>query len=115
MVISNVKNPFGKIATIHTSSFKCVISTAKEGLFKKQSTVIIEGDYFQDKANSFPCAKLIYTPSLKSRDRLKIHDGLADQIDELGEQGSSLKSAIDMCFRELKDKGIVVEAINSAE
>lgn len=114
MILSNVKNLFGKAATIHTSSFKCVISTSKEGLFKKQSTVVIEGDYFEDRANSFPCAKIIYTPSLRSADRLKMHDGLADQINEFGKQGLPLRSAIDLCFQELKDRGIVVETINLA-
>jgi hypothetical protein len=115
MIQSNIKHIFcSKIATIHTASFKCIISTAKEGLFKRQSTVIIEGDYFQDRANAFPCAKIIYSPSLKSSDRLSLHDGLSNQIDELGEKGLSLRSAIDLCFRELKEKGIAMETINLA-
>jgi hypothetical protein len=115
MILSNRKYIFGsKVATIHTTAFKCVISTAKEGFFKRQSTIIIKGDRVQDKANARPCAKVIYTPSLKSSDRLSLHDGLANQIDELGEQGLSLGTAIDLCFKELKQRGIVAETINLA-
>jgi len=112
MIISNKKNPLGKVAIIHSPLFKCTISTAKESLFKKPSTIIFNGDYNEDKSKTLNCAKLIYTFSLSSSNRYKIHDGLTDEIDNLGENGTTLGDAIQLCFNSLKAKGLVIEAIN---
>jgi hypothetical protein len=77
----------GKTARIHTPSFKCMVSTAKEGLFKKQSTMILEGDMLHDRAADWrPCGKLFYASSLRSKDRLQFHDAIVELLDQLGEE-----------------------------
>lgn len=114
MIISNRKHLFGaKCGTIHTDMFKCVVSTAKEGIFRKQSTTIIEGDIVQDRANSRACGKVIYAPSLRSSERQQFHDMICKLLDELGSE-LSLRKALDNIFDELKNRGIVIETINLA-
>jgi hypothetical protein len=77
--------------------------------------MVILGDYFRDKRNSRVCAKLIYSPSLRSTDRLNLHDTLSNEIDRLGGSGSTLGSALNSIFTEYRERGVVVEAINLAE
>lgn len=59
-------------------------------------------------------AKIIYTPSLFSSDRLQLHDVVAKLLDELGES-MSLGEAIDGVSEFLKKRGAVSELINIAE
>lgn len=112
MIVSNTANLFGKIAVIHAPTFNCVIVTAKEGLFKKESTVITKGDYIEDKSNSFPCAKIFFGSSLKSSERYHLHDMIANRLNTLSDEGVSLKAAIDTCFQDLKEDGFAAETIN---
>src|SRR5271168_5105025 len=55
-----------KVARIHNNSFECCVSTAKEGLFQKESTVVLEpkiGNTVESGAAGLrPCGKVIYSP-----------------------------------------------------
>ncbi len=113
MIVSNRKHAFGaKCGTIHTDTFKCVVSTAKEGLLEKQSTMLLEGDMIQDRANCMPCGKITYTSSLGSSDRLELHDNICKRLDELGENGLTLRETLDRIIEELEEQGVVNEAVN---
>ncbi len=115
MIVSNRKHAFGaKCGTIHTDAFKCVVSTAKECLFQKQSTMIIEGDMIQDRANCRSCGKIVYAESLRRSDRLQFHDIVCKLLDELGEDGMTLGQALENIYAELKKRGVVNETINLA-
>ena len=107
-----------KVAGIHNKSFQCCVSTAKEGLFQKQSTVILEpktgnsggvGD-----VGLRPCGKVIYSSSLRTNDRFQFHDVIAKTLDELGEEGCTLEEALEQIFADLKRRGIAVETMNLA-
>ena len=107
-----------KVARIHNKSFQCCVSTAKEGLFEKQSTIILEpkiGNTVGAAAAGLRiCGKVIYSPSLRKNDRFQIHDALATALDALGEQGCPLEEAQQQIFADLKRRGIAVETLNLA-
>ena len=115
MILSNKHHIFGsKVAIIQNRSFTCTISTAKESLLGKQSSMIMDGDYVRDREHTRVCAKLIYASSLSSRDRLSLHDSLATQIDKLGESGTSFQESVQSILAEFKQRGIFSETINLA-
>jgi hypothetical protein len=58
-------------------------------------------------------AKIIYTPSLLSSDRLQFHDVIAQSLDESGES-MSLGEAVDGISEFLRKRGAVSELINIA-
>ena len=107
-----------KVARIHNKSFECCVSTAKEGLFQKQSTIILEPK-IGNTAGAGPaglraCAKLIYSPTLRTSDRLQAHDILVKMLDAAGEEGCTLEQALEQIFADLKRRGIAVETVNLA-
>lgn len=111
MILQESPAPFGgKVTDIVTDGFKCVISTAKEGLFKSLSTMVAE----VKENGGRPCAKIIYTPSIRKKERLQFHKLLVVGINESGENGFSLRGAIDIVVTELKKRGAIAEAINLA-
>lgn len=116
MIVSNRAYPLGsKIARIHTRSFRVNVSTAKEGFFQKQSTMISEGDTTGvGVAGLRPCGKVIYSSSLRKSDRLKLHDVLVETLHVLGQQGYSLRDALDRVFQDWRQRGIAIETINTA-
>ncbi len=107
-----------KAAIIHNKSFQCHVSTAKEGLFQKLSTIIFEpriGNTVGAGAAGFrPCGKVIYSPTLRKNDRLQLHDVIAKTLDAFGEEGCTLEEALEQIFADLKRRGIAVETINLA-
>ncbi len=107
-----------KVARIHNKSFQCCVSTAKEGLFLRQSTVILEpkiGNTVGAAAAGLrPCGKVIYSPALRTSDRFQFHDVIAKTLDELGEEGCTLEQALEQIFADLKRRGIAVETMNFA-
>ena len=114
MIASSRNYPFGsKATTIHTDSYTYMVSTAKEGLFKPQSTMVIEMPKGQLDPRR-PVAKVIYTPSLRASDRLQMHDVISNALNHSGNDGVSLGEAIDFFFGLLKKRGVVAEAINVA-
>ena len=105
MITSNTFYPFGgKVATLETPSFICMVSTAKEGFFQKQSVRI--SDCANGMSTRRVVAKLLYNSVLSKQDRLGLHDMLVASIDELGMGGYSLKEALQTLFERLKGEGI---------
>lgn len=122
MIVSNsfVRTYFfgSKVARIHNRSFQCCVSTAKEGLFQKQSTIILEvktGNTVEAGAAGLrPCGKVIYSSTLRISDRFQFHDATAKTLDTLGEEGSTLEDALEQIFVDLKRRGIAVGTMNLA-
>jgi TPR repeat protein len=107
-----------KVARIHNKSFQCGVSTAKEGLFEKQSTIILEpkiGNTVGAAAAGLRiCGKVIYSPTLRKSDRFQSHDAIAKTLDALGEEGCTLEEALEQIFADLKRRGIAAETVNVA-
>ena len=114
MIASNRNYPFGsRVTTIHTSQYTCMVSTAKEGFLQKQSTMIAEMPIGQLEPRRL-VAKIIYTPSLRSDDRLQMHDLVTKHLNEAGES-QSLGTAINSCAKLLKRRGVASEVVNIAD
>lgn len=106
--------PFGgRLTAIHTRNYSCQVSTAKEGLFEKQSTMVAELPFGQEKLRR-GVAKIIYASSLLSSDRLQMHDAIVQVLNDSGES-MSLGSAIDGIGQFLKGRGIATEVVNIAQ
>lgn len=107
-----------KVAGIHNKSFQCCVSTAKEGLFQKQSTIILEpktgNNIGAGAAGLRLCGKVIYSSSLRTNDRFQFHDAIAKTLDEFGEEGCTLEEALEQILADLKRRGIAVETLNLA-
>ena len=114
MIASSRNYPFNsRVTTIHTVMFSCIVSTSKEGLFQKCSTMVLEmppGMLEPRRA----VAKIIYTKSLRPTDRLKLHDIISNSIDETGAV-TTLGNALDIVSMFLKEQGLASEVINIAE
>jgi hypothetical protein len=105
MITSNTKKLFGgKVATIETPSFSCFISTAKDGLFKKQSMLIV--DTTGGFSNRQVAAKLVYNELLDSTARLGLHDTIIHAIDESGMNGVALRETLETILMGLHREGI---------
>ncbi len=107
-----------KVARIHNKSFECCVSTAKEGRFQKQSTIVLEpkigNTVGAGPAGLRPCGKVIYSPALRKGDRLQFHDVIAKTLDAFGEEGCSLETALEQVFADFKRRGIAAETLNLA-
>ena len=107
-----------KVARIHNKSFEYCVSTAKEGWFRKLSTIIFEprvGNTVGAGAAGFrPCGKVIYSPTLRKSDRLQLHDVIVKTLDAFGEEGCTLEQALEQIFADLKRRGIAVVTMNFA-
>jgi hypothetical protein len=113
MITSNTRYPFGgKVATVETPSFNCMISTAKEGVFQKQSVVFFDINAGMD--NRRPVAKLIYNNVLSKEQRLQFHDIIVGVIDESGMNGLSLLETLVTLFEGLQREGIGNGVIDEA-
>ena len=105
MITSNTKYSFGgKVSTVETNSFKCLISTAKDGLFKKQS--IIFSDLSGGMSSRRDVAKFLFNDQIGSPQRMDLHDVIAQLIDKDGMNGQSLRAALTYLFERLKQEGI---------
>lgn len=93
MITENRPRLFGgKTAYIVTPAFTCFVSTAKAGILKKQSLLIIDTTNGLDQ--KILSAKITYNDSLSSETRLAFHDATVDIINEAGMKGVSLQEAI---------------------
>jgi len=105
MITSNTKYPFGgKVATVATPSFCCMISTAKEGIFKKQSVMF--SDVSEGMQSRRHVAKLVYNDVLDSKARLGLHDAITSHLDAAGMGGQPLTEALRTLFDGLKTEGV---------
>lgn len=110
MISKNKKVAFGgKVADIETQSFTCVITTAKEGIFKGLSTVIHET---LPEGGVRACTKLIYNSHSKSKERRDYHDILTNVLNEAGETGTSLSTALKQTIEAFNQKGILENYID---
>ena len=92
MIIQHTAIPFGgRVTDIKTPSFICVVTTAKEGIFKGLSTMVTEVDQYR---NPVPCAKFLYPSSVGKEDRWALHRQIAEFIDNHGEEGNSLGKTV---------------------
>lgn len=90
-----------------------MVSTTKEGLFQKNSTMILELPLGQLEPRR-PVAKIIYAESLRPSDRLQMHDVVAKSLDEAGDS-TTLGKALDAVSELLKGRGVATEVINIAQ
>ena len=105
MITSNKNYPFGgKVATVETPSFRCMVSTAKEGIFKKQSVMFC--DFTTGMESRRHVAKLLYNDVLDSDARLGLHDAITHTLDEAGMAGAPLTDALRSLFDGLKAEGM---------
>lgn len=110
MITSNTRHHFGaKAATVETPSFSCLISTAKEGLFKKQSIIFF--DFSAGMASRRPVAKLLFSDILDSNQRLGFHDVIVGVIDQAGMGGKALRDTLEELFQGLQREGIAIGAM----
>jgi hypothetical protein len=73
----------GKSDEVWAKNFWCMISTAKEGIFKRESTVIYRiHDAGKRRKNYEPLAKILYSESVSKQDRLKAHEEIVFFINE---------------------------------
>ncbi len=93
--------------SIHSKQFRCFISTAMRGLFPRQCcTVIFRGDPAVDRSSrSF--VEFTYRGPMETSRRLGLHDHIAQQIDDLGEEGFDLYDAVRGVYLGLKSREIV--------
>jgi hypothetical protein len=105
MITSNSKYLFGgKVATVETPSFKCCISTAKEGLFQKQTVWF--SDFTKGWDNRERTAKLFYASVVTKNERLQWHDAITQALDIAGTSGATLQIALETLFASLDEKRI---------
>lgn len=99
---------FGGVATaIHTSSFRCFVSTARKFLASRRwETVIFSGDPALRDALA-PCAWRFYPTGFKRDDIYRIHDASSEWLNDLGGSRSSLTEAASAVIRiSLENRGI---------
>lgn len=81
MSTTTKKCSFGaRTSLVETGNFTITISTAKAGLFKGLSTIILHGVYL----DASPIIKLIYKSFCPRRKRYEFHDSLARQFEIYG-------------------------------
>jgi hypothetical protein len=105
MITSNTKYSFGgKVSTVETISFKCLMSTAKEGLFKKQSMIF--SDLSGGLESPRQIARFLFNDHIDSPQRMEYHDVIAQLLDRDGMNGQSLRSSLLYLFERFKEEGI---------
>ena len=110
MISHNHQGSFGsRVSVIKTDSFICTVCTAKEGLFKGLSTVIVEGDHF-----GRICAKILCSTGLRKADRQAMHQLISESLDKLGNENLELRDALDTVVSELRSRGAIHQAYNFA-
>jgi hypothetical protein len=74
-MIAVSKRFLGKSDEVRSKNLWCMVSTAKEGLFKRESTMIFRVlDSGNRRKNYDPLVKIIYAISVSKQDRLAAHD-----------------------------------------
>ena len=102
----------GRMTTVSTPNFECWVSTAKEGLLKPLSTMLLEvtSDFTGQKRR--PCAKIIYSRSLRTVDRLEMHELIVKILDEQGMAGMDFSDIVIGVCNDLKARGVAQQAIH---
>lgn len=118
MIVSNRRHMFGLsyFGVVKGTTFGCAVCTAPEGIFKGCSTVFMafDGDKWSDPTKRRLVAKAMLNPSLSKEQRAGVHDALLTHLDELGNSGADLASAIDEVLAAAKASGVVIDTISQA-
>jgi hypothetical protein len=105
MITSSKFYPFGgKVSTVETPAFSCMISTAKDGFFKKQSVRFL--DFSAGMQQRQVVATLQYNDILDNNARLGFHDLITHALDESGMNGQTLREALCSLFQGLQKEGV---------
>ena len=115
MIVSNRKYGFGgKVSVIHTNCFNCIVTTATVRLFKSQSTTISEIHGLNGISVKKPVAKITYSRSLRTSDRLRMHEVITGVLNIAGDGSASLPQAIDEVCQLFKERSLITTAIRLA-
>ena len=110
MITSSKFYPFGgKVSTVETPKFSCMISTAKDGIFKKQSVRFL--DFSAGMQHRRIVAILKYNDILDKNDRLGLHDPITHSLDESGMKGQALLDSLTSLFQGLQKEGVGIGTI----
>jgi hypothetical protein len=105
VITSNNRYWFGgKVSTIETPTYRCHVSTAKDGFFKKQSVWF--SDVSSGWTNRERTAKLNYADVITKSERLYWHDEITRALDKAGMSGASLRVALETLCASLDEKRI---------
>ena len=85
----------GRISDIRNQSFECIVTTAKDGLFRGLSTMI-----FTPPRN--PRARILYGTAISKETRQELHSVISREIDAEGSKGRNLEEAISLAFGTLQ-------------
>ncbi|MEA3189150.1 MAG: hypothetical protein QOD99_2980 [Chthoniobacter sp.] len=113
-MIGKVSNfPFGgRMTTVYGRSFECWVSTAKEGILEPLSTMLLEALEGPSGPYRRPCAKIIYTQSLSSADRLNMHEFIVRVMDQEGEAGAEFGDIVAGICDDFRKRGVAAEAMH---
>lgn len=109
MIESDRRYPFGsKVTRITTPVFAAMVSTAKEGLFSKQSMMIFD----VSNGTHEPVGKIMWSSAMRSEDRLNMHDRIVAALNSMGDNGTSLADCIEFVVGKIRPTGMIESAIN---
>jgi hypothetical protein len=115
MIVSNRDHALGtRITVISTRFYNVQVSTAKEGMFEKQSTMIAEVQDTVTREGLRAVGKVIYTPSLSSADRLEMHNVICANLDS-GGASMMLGDSLNIVGFLLQARGVISEFVNIAQ
>ena len=113
MITKVTHHPFnGRMTTVATPTFECWVSTAKEGLLKPLSTMLLEVTYEGAVPVRRPCAKIIYSRSLRTSDRLEMHELIVKILDQQGTAGVDFSNIVGDICSDFRARGVAKEAIH---
>lgn len=98
--------PFGtRISRVITPAFAIMVSTAKEGMFQKQSTVIclLAPPRFLDRGAAL--GKITWASACTSTERLQLHDLIVEKLDSLGTADMDLIDTLDVVVNAMRVSG----------
>jgi hypothetical protein len=110
VIISNLRSSYGKVATIKTDAFGCMVSTAP-GLFR--GSILVMALNPDGSAKRMPVAKAYLKRSLSREDRDNIHDHIVNDLETWGiaNIGMTLGQAIEHAFSMAKAEGHIRDYI----
>lgn len=108
-VVSDLTYPLGgKVTVLETEGYTVTVSTAKEGLFKGLSTIVIDG---VNLSSGSPCAKVLYNKSIRKADRRLFHDMIVVGLEGAALEGHDLANALRIVLSGMKKQGVIKGAV----
>lgn len=110
MILSNRINPgAGRVTTIRTKMFVCIVSTGKDSVADGQATVIFACD--DDAIARRPVGKLTYMPASTANERDEAHEAAVGILDGHGMLGRNLSICLDLVLDDFKKRSAAAAAI----